>query len=74
MADDADRADDRVQNIIDGGIAIAQEKAKAARILRPCGTCYYCNSTINAGAVFCPDDDCDQDWHHEYQRKKDLGL
>lgn len=71
--DDADRADERTQNIIDGGIAIAREKAAKIRALEPCGQCYYCGHTLNVGFVFCADDECMTDYYHEIQRKKDLG-
>lgn len=71
--DDADRADERIQNVLDGGIAIAREKAAKVRALVPCNTCYYCNAYINDGAVFCPEG-CQQDYYHELRRRKELGL
>lgn len=73
MPDDADRADERVQNVIDGGIAIAREKAAKVRALVPCGECYWCGLALNQGFVFCPDG-CQQDFYHDIQRRKDLGL
>lgn len=69
----ADKADDRIQNVIDGQIAIATEKAKKIYPLVPCGECYYCAHTLNAGSVFC-DKDCQHDYYHELQREKDNGL
>ena len=74
MPDDADRADERIQNVIDGQIAIAREKAAKIRALEPCGQCYYCDHPLNSGFVFCPDDGCMTYYYHEIQRKKDLGL
>lgn len=71
--DDADRADERIQNILDGQIAIAREKAAKVRALVPCNACFYCNSYVDDGFVFC-DKDCQADYTHEKQRKKELGL
>lgn len=72
MADDADRAQQRIENVIEGGIAIAKERARV-RSLVPCNACYYCEAYVNDGAVFC-DSDCQADFHYEERRKRDLGL
>lgn len=77
--DDADRADERVQNIIDGGIAIASDKAKKIRALVPIRECYYCGGALNDGFVFCPDDGlpsegCQADYYHMLRREKENGL
>lgn len=71
--DDADRADERIQNVIDGGIAIAREKAAKVRALIPTNCCYWCLSWIDNGKVFC-DDDCMNDETHDRQRRLDSGL
>lgn len=70
---EADITDERIQNVIDGGIAIAVEKAKKVYPLVPCGDCYHCAHTLKAGLVFC-DKDCRDDYYHETQRRKDNGL
>lgn len=69
----ADKADDRIQNVIDGGIAIAREKAAKVRALVPINECYYCGHTLNMGRVFC-DADCAGDYHHLLRREKANGL
>lgn len=66
---EADIADDRIQNVIDGGIAIASEKAKNIRALVPINTCYYCGSYVNNGVVFC-DKDCLNDYHWLLRREE----
>lgn len=71
--DDADRADERLQNILDGGIAIAREKAAKVRALVPCNACYYCGAYVNNSVVFC-DKDCQHDYHHLIDREKANGL
>lgn len=73
MANEADIADERIQNVIDGGIAIAREKAAKVRALVPCNACYWCDGYLNNGVVFC-DAGCQQDFYHDIQRRKDLGL
>ena len=73
MANEADIADERIQNVIDGGIAIAREKAAKVRALVPCNACYYCEGHINDGWVFC-DASCQNDFYHELRRKEANGL
>lgn len=65
--DDADRAQERITNIIEGGIAICRDKAAHVRALVPCGECYYCEHQINVGWVFC-DAICQTDYYHELRR------
>lgn len=72
MSDPADIAQERIENIVAGGIAIAQERARV-RSLVPCNSCYYCEAYLNDGVVFC-DSDCQRDYHYEQRRKKDMGL
>lgn len=69
----ADKADDRIQNVIDGGIAIAREKAAKVRALVPINACYNCNATLNDGVVFC-DADCQHDYYHLLRREEANGL
>lgn len=74
MADDADRADERLQNILDGGIAIAREKAAKVRALVPCGKCYNCGTDLRRGMVFCAGPECQNDYHYRLRREQELGL
>lgn len=64
MADDADRADERIQRTIDDGRARAK-LAMDNPSLRPIvleidgtrfGVCHYCESEIRPGHLFCPTD------------------
>lgn len=71
--DEADRADERTQNVIDGQIAIATEKAKKIYPLVPCGKCYYCDHKLKAGRVFC-DASCKDDYYHLLDREKANGI
>lgn len=75
MADDADRADDRIQRMIDEGMARA--RASSARSLRPIvkviegtnkqvGVCHNCEDEIMVGRLFCSKE-CSDD--HEAQRE-----
>ena len=74
MADDADRADERTQNVIDGGIAIAREKAAKVRALVPCGKCYNCGADLRRGLVFCGGPECQNDYYHRLRREEANGL
>lgn len=73
MSDLADRAQERIENIVAGGVAIAREKAAKVRALVPCNCCYWCLSWVDHGKVFC-DDDCMKDEAHDRQRRIDCGL
>lgn len=73
MADDAERAQERIENIEAGGIAIATEKSKNMRALVPIKECYNCGLTLNAGRVFC-DKDCQDDYYHLLDREKANGI
>lgn len=66
-------ADERIQNVIDGGIAIASDKAAKVRALVPINECYYCAHTLNAGRVFC-DAGCQNDYYHLLRREEANGL
>ena len=74
MANEADIAEDRIQNVRDGGIAICREKAAKVRALVPCGECYYCAHTLRGGLVFCDGVECQNDYYHMLRREKDNGL
>lgn len=71
MADDADRADGPIQQMIDAG----RERARrhAARQLPAIGVCHWCESPVDPGRTFCSKECCD-DWDHDRQRRKDMGL
>jgi hypothetical protein len=85
--DDADRADERIQNMIDDGMARAKQAMDNPR-LRPIiqeidghryGLCHYCMSNIAPGHLFCPVDvdepenSCSAMAEHERLRKRDMG-
>ena len=73
MANEADIADERIQNVIDGQIAVATDKAARVRALVPIEECYYCGLALNAGWVFC-DKDCQDDYYHLLRREEANGL
>lgn len=73
MADDADRAQKRIENIEAGGISICREKAARVRALIPKNVCYWCLSWVENGKVFC-DDGCMTDEAHDRLRRSDSGL
>lgn len=41
--------------------------------LKPTGRCYYCDSEVRAGLLFCPGGECSQDWEEERRRKEIAG-
>lgn len=51
MADDADRADARIQQMIDDGMA--RVRLANERRLPAIGVCHYCESVVGAGRTFC---------------------
>lgn len=71
MSDDADRADQRITDTIEDGVAASRRAL--GNSLAACGCCHYCESPVRAGMVFC-NKTCLDDWQHEQDRKKALGL
>jgi len=69
--DDADRADKRITDTVDDGLAAARRAL--TNNLSACGVCHWCESPITTGRVFCSTECC-KDYEHERQRRKDLGL
>ncbi len=88
MADDADRADGRIQEMIDDGRArakLAMENPSLRPIIQVLdgtrfGVCHFCESPIIPGHLFCqtdtiePEHSCAVEWEYERARKKALGL
>ena len=69
MADDADRADDRIEHAIADGI----EACRRAVSIKPCGHCHYCGEVVPQHHLFCCSE-CSVDFRHEQERKKAMGL
>lgn len=65
MSDIADRAEERIEEVIADGIS----KARRAPDLKPTGFCYYCNEAVYTGRLFCCAD-CRTDWDWEQARKR----
>lgn len=72
MADDADRAQERIENTV----AHALHNARIAPSLIPAGFCHYCGESVGHGMIFCNtrENDCARDWDHEQARKKANGT
>lgn len=88
MADDADKAGPRIDDVISDGRARAR-RALENPSLRPIiqeldgvrfGVCHFCESPIQPGHLFCPVDtiepehSCSVLWEHTRKRKEDMGL
>ena len=71
MSDDADRADQRITDTIEDGVAAA--RWELGNSLAACGICHWCESPIATGRVFCSTECCN-DFEHERQRRKDMGF
>ena len=71
MADDCDRADDRIQIMIDEGMARA--RLALERSLPAIGVCHYCESPVGKGRTFCSKE-CSVDHEYERLRRKQNGL
>ena len=68
--DDADRSDNRIQQMIDAGIARARERTD--RTLPSIGVCHWCESPVGAGRIFCSKE-CSEDHEHDRLRRKASG-
>lgn len=67
--DDADRAQDRIENTVSDAI----REARRAHGMKPTGFCLYCGEGVPQHYLFCCSD-CSKDWHHEQARKKANGV
>lgn len=73
MADEADRSDEKIFNVIDDGVAEARRKI--GKSLLPCGSCHWCGSPLhNKQALFCPDDSCHADWEYEQECRRKQSI
>lgn len=70
MADDIDRANDRVADYERDGIAHARH-ALQTRALAPCGACHWCGEALRQTAQLYCDSHCAED--HAAQQKRERG-
>lgn len=68
MADDADRADERIENTVADALAEIRRQPS----LIPVGFCYNCGDPIPAHHLFCSGD-CSVDHRHREERRKANG-
>jgi hypothetical protein len=68
--DEADRADDRIQNTIDDGIARVRRQME--RILPSIGVCHNCESPVGSGRTFCSKE-CSDDYDALIEARKRNG-
>lgn len=69
--DDADRAEERIENVIADGIA--RSKRELDRRFIAIGLCLWCESPVGNGVVFCSAE-CRDDKEHDMLRRKASGL
>lgn len=68
MSDIADDADRHVDFFLQEAFA----KRKVAT-LAPTGFCHYCVTAVDVGALFCPGEDCRNDYDLEQKLRKIAG-
>jgi hypothetical protein len=68
MSDDADRADQRIEEVLSDALAAARR----APILPPIGECYYCQESVGPVQRFC-NKDCAEDFELEQAQLKRIG-
>lgn len=66
--DDADRAEERIENTIADALAEVRRKPSLLAV----GFCHYCGEAVAPSHLFC-DKDCASDWDYEQARKKANG-
>lgn len=81
MGDVADDSDQRIMDSVNEGISRARRALNTQR-LTPIiqeldgmrfGVCYWCESPIRPGTLFCCKE-CGDDYSYEKQRHKDMGV
>lgn len=71
MMDDADRADERIQNMIADGMNKVRRDME--RSLPSIGICHWCESPVGAGRIFCSKE-CSDDHEADRQARKRNGT
>lgn len=71
MADDADRADEKVEAYIRAAVAAARQSPFAD--LAPCGRCWWCGDPVDAGRTHCRPSDNDCEAMHLQSRRFNRG-
>lgn len=66
--DDADRAQDRIENTV----ADAIREARRAHGMMPTGFCIYCGEGVKPNYLFCTSE-CSSDWHREQAMRRING-
>lgn len=66
-----ERAEELQRKEIEEGIAKARQYT--AKKLLPAGECYYCDTPLPDGQLFC-DSTCSDDYHWEQERKRVNSL
>lgn len=73
VQDIADMAEAAEQRFRDAALAASRSKAQH---LAPCGRCYWCDETIQAGTLFCRPDvggSCRDDYEREQAARRRNG-
>lgn len=66
MSDDADRADQRIADMVAAGLEKVRRRMES-RELEPCGACHWCGSDIDGRRLFCSRE-CSDDWEKAKRR------
>lgn len=66
--DDADRAENRVQEILDDAMGKVRRYLQR-REIEPCGACHYCNDYVSGQRLFCSEE-CAED----YEKMTSRGM
>jgi len=70
--DDADRAEELIEQVVEDGRAEASRRAASPEIAAT-GECRFCLAPLPAGLRFC-DADCRNAWQHENDLKMMRGV
>jgi hypothetical protein len=64
-----------IADMADGEIEQTLEAHRAVRkpTLKPRGTCHYCEDTVGLGKLFCPGEDCRNDFEREQRIRAQQG-
>lgn len=63
MADELDRASDYERAAVESATKHIRNSARQRQLI-PVGSCYYCNTSLSSGMLFC-DAECRDDWEAE---------
>lgn len=71
MSNEADLGNEAAELFLNA--AMAKQQSAGYKRLSPVGHCYFCDSPVTRGAIFCEGNECRDDWDREQRIRRIAG-